>query len=90
MARVGQAGKSRIVSQLDAGSIVTSPRHQIDVIVTEHGAAQLAGRTVGERAHALVEIAHPDAREELRAAAHEIERRGVLVSGAIGDETSSG
>jgi len=90
MARVGEASRSRIVSQLDAGSIVTSPRHQVDVIISEYGAAQLAGRTVGERAHALVEIAHPDVREELRATAYEIERRGILVPGAIGDETSSG
>ena len=72
------------------GSVVTSPRHQVDVVVSEYGAAELAGRTVGERARALAEIAHPDVREELRAAAREIGGRGVLVRGTIGDETSSG
>ena len=90
MAQVGQMNRSRIVAQLDAGSLVTSPRHQIDVVVSEYGAAELAGRTVGERARALAEIAHPDVREELRAAAREIEGRGVLERGAIGDDTSSG
>jgi acyl-CoA hydrolase len=77
MARVDGVDRSRIVSRLDAGSLVTSPRHQVDVIVTEYGAAELGGRTVGERARALAEIAHPDVREVLREAAHEIEGRGV-------------
>jgi acyl-CoA hydrolase len=90
MARVDQGYRSRIVAQFDPGSVVTSPRHQVDVVVSEYGAAELAGRTVGERARALAEIAHPDVREELRAAAREIGGRGVLVRGTIGDETSSG
>jgi acyl-CoA hydrolase len=90
MARVGQANQSRIVPQLAPGSLVTSPRHQVDVVVSEYGAAELAGRTVGERARALAEIAHPDVREELSAAAREIERRGVLDRGTIGDEAPSG
>ena len=90
MARVGQANQSRIVSRHDPGSLVTSPRHQVDVVVSEYGAAELAGRTVGERARALVEIAHPDVREELYAAAREIEERGVLAQRVIGDEATSG
>lgn len=68
--------RSRIVSELTPGSIVTSPRHQVDVVVTEHGAAELAGRTVGERALALAEIAAPEERDVLRAAAREISARG--------------
>jgi acyl-CoA hydrolase len=60
---------SRIVAAFPAGAIVTTPRHQIDVVVTEHGAARLAGLTVGERAHALVAVAHPDFRDELAEAA---------------------
>jgi acyl-CoA hydrolase len=44
-------------------------------VVSEYGAAELAGRTVGERARALAEIAHPDVRDELREAARDIERR---------------
>jgi acyl-CoA hydrolase len=62
----------RIVHRLPPGTAVTTPRHQADIIVTEWGAAELAGLTVGERARALAEIAHPDTRDELRAAA----RRG--------------
>jgi acyl-CoA hydrolase len=41
----------------------------VDVVVTEHGAAEMAGLTVRERAAALAEIAHPDFRDELRAKA---------------------
>ena len=78
MARVNETNQSRIVASLEPGSLVTSPRHQVDVVVSEFGAAELAGRTVGERAYALAEIAHPDVRDELRAAAAEIDRRGVL------------
>jgi acyl-CoA hydrolase len=70
--------QSRIVAELPGGSLVTSPRHQIDVVVSEFGMAELAGRTVGERARALAEIAHPKARDELNDAAAEIERLGVL------------
>jgi acyl-CoA hydrolase len=68
---------SRIVPQLRPGSIVTSPRHQVDVVVTEFGAAELAGRSVEERAVALAEIARPDVRDALRDAAREIGRLGV-------------
>lgn len=70
--------RSRIVAQLPPGALVTSPRHQVDVVVTEHGAAELAGRSVEERADALAEIAAPECRDELRAAAKELRRRGVL------------
>jgi acyl-CoA hydrolase len=69
--------QSRIVAELPRGSLITSPRHQIDVVVSEFGTAELAGRTVEERALALVEIAHPSARDELRIAAREIGQRGV-------------
>jgi acyl-CoA hydrolase len=65
-ATVAGAVVSRIVSRFDAGAIVTTPRHQLDVIVTEHGVAELRGRTVHERAVALAEIAHPAFRAELR------------------------
>jgi len=78
MTKVKGADQSRIVPRLEAGSVITSPRHQIDVVVSEFGAAELAGRTVAERARALVDIAHPDAREELGRAAREIEKLGVL------------
>jgi acyl-CoA hydrolase len=60
---------SRIVATLPPGSAVTTPRHQVDLVITEHGVAELRGRTTRERATALAEIAHPDFRDELRAAA---------------------
>jgi acyl-CoA hydrolase len=57
---------SRIISGLPAGSVVTTPRHQLDVVITEHGTAEVRGLTVRQRALALAEIAHPDFRDELR------------------------
>lgn len=60
---------SRISPKLDAGSVVTTPRHQVDVIITEFGAAELRGLTVRERARALARIGHPDFRDELEAVA---------------------
>jgi acyl-CoA hydrolase len=56
---------SRIVAGLPEGLAVTTPRHQVDLVVTEIGVAHLRGRTVRERAFALAAIAHPDHREEL-------------------------
>ena len=60
---------SRIVTALPAGTTVTTPRHQVDVVITEYGAAELRGATTRERARALAAIAHPDFRAELAAAA---------------------
>jgi acyl-CoA hydrolase len=59
----------RIVETLPPGTAVTTPRHHTDIVVTEFGAAELAGLTVGERARALADIAHPDFRTDLRQAA---------------------
>jgi acyl-CoA hydrolase len=56
---------SRIVAGLAPGSCVTGPRHQVDVVITEHGAAELAGLTVRERREALLAIAHPEHRKSL-------------------------
>jgi len=61
--------RSRIVAVLPEGSVVSTPRHHTGVVITEYGSADLSGRTVRERAAALAEIAHPDFRAELRAAA---------------------
>jgi len=58
--------RSRIVPWFDAGAVITTPRHQVDVVVTEYGAAELQGLTVHQRGLALAEIAHPDFRDELR------------------------
>jgi acyl-CoA hydrolase len=68
----GHATVSRIVAGFPPGTPVTTPRHQVDVVITEFGAAELAGRTVEERAAALAEIAHPDFRDALRAEAERL------------------
>jgi acyl-CoA hydrolase len=61
--------RSRLTASFEPGTVITTPRHQVDVIVTEFGAAELQGRTVQERGEALAAIAHPDFREELMEAA---------------------
>ena len=61
--------RSRIVPWFDAGAVITTPRHQVDVIVTEHGAAELQGKTVHQRGQALAAIAHPQFRDGLLEAA---------------------
>jgi len=61
--------QSRIEAQLPLGSVITTPRHQVDVVITEYGVAELQGRTIRERARALAAIAHPDFRDEMMAAA---------------------
>ena len=58
--------RSRIVPSFGPGAVITTPRHHVDVIVTEYGVAELEGRTVRERAEALAAIAHPRFRDELR------------------------
>jgi acyl-CoA hydrolase len=63
---------SRILAGLPPGTAVTTPRHQVDVVITEYGAAELRGATMRERALALAEIAHPEFRDELRAHARQI------------------
>jgi acyl-CoA hydrolase len=60
---------SRIVPWFDAGTIITNPRHQVDAVITEYGAAELQGLTVHQRGLALAAIAHPDFRDELSDAA---------------------
>ena len=63
------AVRSRILPALPEGAIVSTPRHHTGVVVTEYGAAPVSGLTVRERARALADIAHPDFREALHAAA---------------------
>jgi len=57
---------SKIVSLLDVGAVVTTSRTDVDYIVTEYGIAQLKGKSLRNRARALINIAHPDFREELK------------------------
>jgi acyl-CoA hydrolase/GNAT superfamily N-acetyltransferase len=56
---------SRIVSTLKPGAGVVTTRGSVHYVVTEHGIAYLHGKSVQERAMALISIAHPDFREEL-------------------------
>ena len=57
--------QSRIVSALTVGNIVTTPRTDTMYVVTEFGMVNLKGKSVAERAKALISIAHPDYREQL-------------------------
>jgi acyl-CoA hydrolase len=78
----GDELRSRIVGWFDAGAVITTPRHQVDVIVTEYGAAELQGLTVRQRGEALAAIAHPEFRETLLGAA---ERASGGRSPVLGD-----
>jgi 4-hydroxybutyrate CoA-transferase len=60
--------QSRIVPALAGDAAVTVPRHCVDYVVTEFGVAQLAGKSLKERARALTDIAHPRFREALATA----------------------
>jgi acyl-CoA hydrolase len=57
--------RSRIVSTLTPGNIVTTPRTDVMYVVTEYGLVNLKGKSVAERAKALIQLAHPDFREPL-------------------------
>jgi len=56
---------SRVVSQLSPGAGVVTTRGDVHYVVTEYGVAYLHGKSVQERALALISIAHPDFREQL-------------------------
>ena len=60
---------SRIVDVLADGSGVVTTRADVHYVVTEHGVARLYGKSLRERAQELIRVAHPDFREDLRAAA---------------------
>jgi acyl-CoA hydrolase len=57
---------SSIVARLPEGAIVTTPRHHVQYVVTEHGAVDLSVLGDRDRARAMVELAHPDFRDALR------------------------
>jgi acyl-CoA hydrolase len=63
--------RSRIVLNLTLGNVVTTPRSDVMYIVTEYGMVNLKGKSVPERAQALISIAHPDFREHLERKAYE-------------------
>lgn len=57
---------SKITPFIDHGAAVTTSRQDVDYIVTEYGIAELKGKTLKDRARNLINIAHPDFREELK------------------------
>jgi acetyl-CoA hydrolase len=63
---------SRIVPELKAGAGVVTTRGDVHFVVTEFGVADLFGKTLRERARALISIAHPAFRDELERAARRL------------------
>jgi acyl-CoA hydrolase len=63
---------SRIVPTLSPGTVVTCPRSIVHYVVTEYGYAQMKGKSTWQRAEAMINIAHPDFRDELVKQAQEL------------------
>ena len=66
-ATVGGRRISTIVPRFAGDTLVTTPRHHVQYVVTEHGAVDLWVLPDTERPRALIELAHPDFRDGLRA-----------------------
>ena len=69
---------SRIVPRLATGAAVTTMRADVDYVVTEYGVAHLRGKGLRERARVLVDIAHPDFRDQIREEAARLYGAGRL------------
>ena len=63
---------SKIAAMLKHGAGVVTTRNHVRFIVTEYGVAELYGKTIRQRARALINIAHPEFREELERQAKEL------------------
>ncbi|HJM90043.1 MAG TPA: acetyl-CoA hydrolase/transferase C-terminal domain-containing protein [Dehalococcoidia bacterium] len=63
---------SRVVPTLAPGAVVTTPRTEVHWLVSEYGAANLKGKSTRERAKAVISLAHPKFRDELTAAAKQL------------------
>jgi acyl-CoA hydrolase len=72
--------RSRIVSALTSGNVVTTPRTDVMYVVTEYGIVNLKGKSVAERAKALISIAHPNFREQLEREARD---KNIICEGFI-------
>ena len=72
--------QSRIVSMLTPGNIVTTPRVDTMYVATEYGIVNLKGKSVSERATALISIAHPKFREQLERDARE---KNIICKGFV-------
>jgi 4-hydroxybutyrate CoA-transferase len=73
---------SRIVCQLQPGAGVVTSRNDVHYVVTEYGVAYLHGKTIRERVRALINIAHPNFREQLEAKARECNYLPAVYTGA--------
>ena len=62
MTSLNEEGKSAIVPFLPQGASVVVTRAHVHYVVTEYGIAYLFGKNLRQRAHALIQIAHPDFR----------------------------
>ena len=67
----GGVRASRVVVELTPGNVVTATRADMMYVVTEYGIVNLKGRSVPERARAMISIAHPDFRDDLERQARE-------------------
>lgn len=65
-------GQPRVVPTLRSGAGVVTTRAHVHYVITEYGVADLYGKTLDERARALVEIAHPEDREDLARTWHDV------------------
>ncbi len=63
---------SKIVPRLTQGAVVSLSRNDVDYVVTEYGVAHLRGTSVRDRVKLLIDIAHPDFREQLKQQAEEL------------------
>ena len=81
--REGKDGKpiSNIVTTLELGDMVTVPASDVSCVVTEYGMVNLKGKSVWQRAKALISIAHPSFRDELTKAAI---KAGFITRGTMG------
>ena len=57
---------------LTPGTHISTSKNDVNYVVTEYGVAQLRGKSAKQRCHALIEIAHPKFRDELRDAARKM------------------
>lgn len=69
---ITKRGESRIVPFLKQGAGVVSTRSHVQYIITEYGIADLYGKTLKQRAEAMIRIAHPDHQERVALAYHEL------------------
>lgn len=71
----GQDPISKICLSLPEGSVVTTPRNDVQFIVTEYGVAEMKGKTMDQKARELIRVAHPDFRDRLT---HQAKQHNII------------